>query len=160
MQSTPLGDLFDDLSAEQRATLLSPQALESLEAIFATIPDPRSRHGHRYALPFLLTCLVAALLCNCNVLDAVGPWCTDHRTLLRHLFGPRSFLTPSSSLYRKLLSRLSAAAIEWTLARWVSSTRPPNDTEAVALDGKVVRGARSGDQAAPHLLECLNPHQR
>jgi predicted transposase YbfD/YdcC len=153
MQSTPLlGALFDDLSAEQRTMLLSPCALESLEGIFATIPDPRSRHGRRYALPFLLTCLVAALLCNCNALDAVGPWCADHRPLLRRLFGPRRFLTPSSSLYRKLLPRLSAASIEWTLARWVSSTRPPNDTEAIALDGKVVRGARSRDQAAPHLL--------
>jgi len=152
MQSTSLATLFEDLTDEQRARLLRDDAIRDLADVFAAIPDPRGRRGRRYELPLLLTCLVCALLCNCNPLDAVGQWCADHQPLLRSAFGPRRFLSPSSSLYRKLLPRLSAAAIEWALAAWVRATRPQGDTEAIALDGKTIRGARSGDTAAPQVL--------
>jgi hypothetical protein len=41
---------------------LASDALHSLAAVLARVPDPRSRHGRRYELPFLLACLVAATL--------------------------------------------------------------------------------------------------
>jgi len=41
---------------------------------------------------------------------------------------------------------------ERALARWVQQTRPLRDREPVALDGTVVRGARTATQAAPPLL--------
>ncbi|HET9110315.1 MAG TPA: ISAs1 family transposase, partial [Ktedonobacterales bacterium] len=124
----------------------------SLHAAFGAIPDPRSAHGRRYDLPFLLTCLVAALLCNCNSTCAVGQWCREQRRLLRQVFGPRPHLTPSDSLYRRLLPRLSAEQLEAALAAWIGATRPADDAEAVALDGKAVRGAATSERAAPHLL--------
>ena len=49
------------LSAEQRQILLTDAPLLSLPAVFAAIADPRSKHGQRYDLPFLLLCLTAAL---------------------------------------------------------------------------------------------------
>src|SRR5579884_2259583 len=108
--------------------------------------------------PILLTCLAAALLCNCNSLEAVGQWCREQRPLLRRVFGPRRHLTPTGSLYRWLLPRLSAAHLEWALARWVQATRPSPDTEAVALDGKVLRGAGATEDVSPHLL-AVTTHQ-
>src|SRR5205807_10627148 len=127
---------------------------------FAVVPDPRSRHGLRYDLPYLLTCLVAALLCNCNSTEAVGQWCRDHETLLRVYFGLRDFYTPTGSLYRHLLPLLDAQAIEVVLAAWVQSSRPHTDEEAVALDGKVLRGAGTAEQPAPHLLAfCTHESQ-
>lgn len=131
---------------------MSVSALNSLHTALSAIPDPRSAHGRRYDLPFLLTCLVAALLCNCNSTRAVGQWCREHRRLLRTTFGARRHLTPSDSLYRRLLPRLNAEQFEVVLAAWVDATRPSDDTEAVALDGKTVRGAGSACGAAPHLL--------
>lgn len=131
---------------------LGEASLASLYAAFGAIADPRSAHGRRYDLPFLLTCLVAALLCNCNSTSAVGQWCREHRRLLRATFGARRHLTPSDSLYRRLLPRLPAEQVEAALAAWVGATRPPDDTEAVALDGKSVRGAGTARTAAPHLL--------
>ncbi len=138
--------------AAQAPDPVSVSALTSLHAAFAAIPDPRSVHGRRYDLPFLLTCLVAALLCNCNSTCAVGQWCREHRRLLRATFGARRHLTPSDSLYRRLLPRLEVEQVEAVLAAWVAATRPADDTEAVALDGKTVRGARTAPASAPHLL--------
>jgi hypothetical protein len=152
MQSTASLAALDTLTDEERASLLTTDTLLSLLDVFGAIPDPRSRHGRRYELPFLLTCLATAFLCGCDSMDAVGQWCRDHRSLLRQVFGPRRHLTPSGSLYRRLLSRLSVEHFEWALAGWLLNTRPRTDREPLALDGKTVCGARAGEGRAPHLL--------
>jgi predicted transposase YbfD/YdcC len=146
------------LSQEQAEAVLTEAGLQSLTEVFEAVPDPRGTHGLRYDLPFLLTCLVAALLCNCDGSEAVAQWCRDHRCLLQEVFGPRLFLTPSGSLYRWLLPQLNAEAIERVLGRWVQATTTASADEPLALDGKTVRGARSGEQAAPHLLAFVT-HQ-
>src|SRR5437588_9429764 len=148
------------LSKEQAETLLTEAALQSLAEVFEAVPDPRGAHGLRYDLPFLLTCLVAALLCNCDGSEAVAEWCRDHVILLRDVFGPRLFLTPSGSLYRWLLPQLDACAIERVLGSWVQATTTAEASEPLALDGKTVRGARSGEQTAPHLLAFSTHHSQ
>src|SRR5712691_10981236 len=145
-------------SKEQAESRLSEAALQSLADLFEAVPDPRGAHGLRYDLPFLLTCLVAALLCNCDGTDAVAQWCRDQRPLLQDVFGPRLFLAPSGSLYRWLLPQLDACAIERVLGSWVQATTTARADEPLALDGKAVRGARTGEQAAPHLLAFVT-HQ-
>src|SRR6266568_1057747 len=110
------------LTSAHRQSLLEKQPLVSLYEVFATLPDPRSKHGLRYELAYLLICLVASLLCNCDSTLAVAEWCRDQHHLLIRLFGPRRFLCPSDSLYRKLLPRLDAEQVEWTLADWIRST--------------------------------------
>ena len=157
MQDTPVPTFFADLSAQERAALFSDESLRTLPAALATVPDPRKRRGQRYDLPFLLTCLVAALLCDCNALEAVGRWTRDHRAVLARVCGPRPHLTPTGSLYRRLLPRRSVAHVERALAGWVQQTRPRRDREPLAGDGKTVRGARTDTQAAPHLLS-LSTH--
>jgi predicted transposase YbfD/YdcC len=73
------------------------------------------------------------------------------------VFGPRLFLTPSGSLYRWLLPQVDAPAIERALGTWVQATTMAAADEPLALDGKTVRGARSGERPAPHLLADLVP---
>src|SRR6266568_7538880 len=159
MYSTALSVSLHSLSTQQQR-LLTDTALLSVYEAFAAVPDPRSKHGQRYDLPYLLTCLVATLLCNCNSKDSVGQWCHDQPLLLRRLFGPRDFYTPIGSLYRRLLPRLSVGHIELVLAVWVQASHPDNDEEAVALDGKAVRGAATAEQDAPHLLAfCTHDSQ-
>lgn len=158
MQSTVMTEILGAVSATERRAALTDRQLRQLPGAFATVPDPRSRHGRRYDLPFLLTCLVAALLCNCDSLDAVGQWCHEQRRLLRQHFPHLRFLTPTGSLYRRLLPRLSVDHLEAALTGWTMQTRTDEDTEALALDGKAVRGAASATQAAPHLLS-VSTHQ-
>ncbi len=136
---------MDCTAFSQPLTALTPE-------VFAHLPDPRSRHGLRYDLPFLLTCLVAALLCNCNHSEAVGQWCRGQRAILIRLFGPRRYLSPTGALYRWLLPQLSISALETLLSCWVHATLNPASHSPIALDGKVVRGAKTADHPAPHLL--------
>ncbi len=140
------------LTEEERTALLEEAALRSIDEIFEAVPDPRGRHGLRYELAFLLTCLVAALLCNSNSTEAVAQWCREHQDLLRQVFGPRLFLTPTGSLYRRVLPRLDAQTMEKVLGRWIQATLQAAADDPIALDGKTVRGARNADGNAPHLL--------
>ncbi len=152
MDSIALSVTLSLLTREQRDTLLKEGSLISVAQVFATLPDPRSRHGQRYDLSFLLTCLVAALLCGCNSTVAVAQWCQERQDFLRRVFGPRQFLSPSDSLYRWLLPQLSVEALEAALSYWVQITLVAKPDDPIALDGKTVRGARTADEKAPHLL--------
>jgi predicted transposase YbfD/YdcC len=158
MQSTALPVLLDGLTVAARRALLEEQNIATLPAAFAAVPDPRSRHGRRYEPPFLLSCLVGALLCACDSLEAVGQWCREHRALLVRHFPHHRFHTPTGSLYRRLLPRLSVAHLECAVAAWGRASRPLRDREPVALDGKTVRGAGTATQPAPHLLS-VSTHQ-
>ncbi len=73
--------VLPSLSQEQSDHLLAEAALHRLADLFEAVPDPRGAHGLRYDLPFLLTCLIAALLCNCDGTEAVAQWCRDHVAL-------------------------------------------------------------------------------
>ncbi len=152
--------VLPSLTSEQCDHLLAEAALQSLAELLEAVPDPRGAHGMRYDLPFLLVCLLAALLCNCDGTEAVAQWCRDHVDLLGDVFGPRLFLTPSGSLYRWLLPQLDASAIERVLGKWVQATTVAPADEPLALDGKTVRGARSGEQTAPHLLAFVTHHSQ
>lgn len=158
MHSTAISLTLPSLTNSQRQQLLEKAHLCSLFDLFGTLPDPRCKAGRRYDLAYLLTCLVAALLCNCNSTLAVAQWCREHRSLLEEFFGPRSFLCPSDSLYRVLLPRLSAEQLEWALADWLRATLQATADEPIALDGKSVRGAALGEQKAPHLLSFCTHH--
>ena len=164
MYSTPLREALaalPPLTEEERAQLVSGPGLSELQAVFARVPDPRQRLGRRYSLPFLLTCLVAALLCNCNSTLAVEEWCQAQQALLRRVFGPVRHFTPSGALYRRLLPRLPVDYLEWALAGWVRATRPAEDTEPVALDGKTLRGAGAGPEPrAPQVLAVYTHHSQ
>lgn len=155
MQSSALIDLLVT-SVAARAEEAEPAP--ALIAAFAGVPDPRRRQGRRYPLPFLLGALVLALLCNCDTLEAVGQWCAEHHALLAAHFPGQRFHTPTGSLYRRLLPRLSVVHVEAALAGWVRGSLTAQGDDAVAFDGKTVRGAGTVDQVAPHLLS-VSTHQ-
>jgi predicted transposase YbfD/YdcC len=148
------------LREDERNRLLEKAALLSVYEILEAVPDPRKRHGLRYELAFVLTCLLAALLCNCNSTPAIAQWCREQVGLLREVFGARLFLTPSDSLYRKLLPRLDVQAVEAVLGRWIQATLQAAADEPIALDGKTLRGARTDEQTPPHLLSFCTHHSQ
>jgi len=54
----------------------------------------------------------------------------------------------------------NACAIERVLGSWVQATATAPSDEPLALDGKTLRGARSGEQTAPHLLAFVTHHSQ
>jgi hypothetical protein len=69
------------LTKSQRHHLLEDHPLCRLSELCETLPDPRRRSGQRSTLPSVVTCLVAALLCNGNSTLAGSEWCREQRDL-------------------------------------------------------------------------------
>lgn len=103
--------------------------------------------------------MVAGLRCHADSTLAIAPWCRDQHLVRKRLVGPRRFLCPSGSWSRKRLPRLHAEQIECTLADWTCRTLVASPDDPMALDGQTVRGARTDEQAAPHLLS-FRTHSR
>lgn len=132
----------------------------SLLLVLQQIPDPRGRQGRRHPLSAMLAAIVCALLCGSRSYSAITDWIHAQETEVWHLLGFYR-KPPKLGAFRKLLMRLSPAALEAALQPWVDqlladSPLPGTDLRPVAMDGKSLRGALSGYGQAIHLLSLLD----
>ncbi len=58
------------------------------------------------------------------------------------------------------MPQLDAPALEQVLGTWIQATLVAPADEPLALDGKTVRGAKSGELAAPYLLAFCTYHSQ
>jgi hypothetical protein len=130
---------------------MPPSLLEAL----ATIPDPRSRHGRRYPLVPCLCLVALGWLVGRQSLQAILQLHEDFGDGLPLALGfPRAGF-PSADALAELLARLDPDAVETALAAWVRPRLPPQ--QALALDGKTLRGSRDGVVPGHHLLSAYAP---
>jgi hypothetical protein len=57
-----------------------------------------------------------------------------------------------------LLPQINVEALEQVLSIWIRASSRASPTDPLVIDGKTVRGARTAEQDAPHLLSCFT-HQ-
>src|SRR5205823_5164815 len=62
---------------------------------------------------------------------------------------------PSSATLRRVLPRLDGEAVAAAFGAWLTSQVMDMGGLVIALDGKTMRGARNGDDRAPHLLAAM-----
>jgi predicted transposase YbfD/YdcC len=59
-----------------------------------------------------------------------------------------------------VLPRLDAQAVEQAIGSWIQATLQAAEDEPIALDGKTLRGARTTEGTAPHLLSFCTHHSQ
>src|SRR5260221_13554303 len=111
----------------------------SLLAAFARVPDVRSRHGRRYALPALLTLATAALLAGARGLYAISRWGRRQPPAVRHALGFAEGDMPAATTLHYVFKRLDVASFEATLRAWAAQTLDGR-TQQLVLDGKALHG--------------------
>jgi DDE_Tnp_1-associated/Transposase DDE domain len=131
----------------------------SLAAALAAVPDPRNPYGWRPDRPPLplvgvLRLAVAAMLCGCRSLYAVAQWgrervAEDPAALVP--LGLPTGRSPSHPTLHRLFAALDAAAFERALGAWLSRNGV-DPAEAVALDGKTLRGIHGDAVPGVHLV--------
>jgi predicted transposase YbfD/YdcC len=127
---------------------------ERVLAYLGRVPDPRDPRGVRYPLAGVLAVAVCAVMAGARSFAAVGQWaaCLGADRLGRLGLGA----APEESTLRKLFARLDAAALDAAVAAFAwTRVRQVAGRLVVAIDGKTVRGARTADKAAPHLVAAL-----
>ena len=128
-----------------------PDLLTTLEAV----PDPRARRGRRYRLPSLIAVALCAVSAGARSFYAIADWAAGVPRQVLQRCGIR-FRVPSEATIRQVFGRVDGDALDRVLGRHLAA-RAGADTVrlAVAVDGKTIRGARIGKQAAPHLVAAV-----
>lgn len=141
---------------------------EDLLGHLVVVPDPRKPRGIRHGLACLLAVAAAAVLSGARSFTAIGEWAADASQQVLAALGvrphPRTgrYVAPNEATLRRALQRVDADAVDDAFAAWLASRDHPGGdggVEAVALDGKTVRGARErGDDSerAPHLVAAVS----
>src|SRR5262249_10797215 len=94
----------------------------SLLAAFARVPDVRSRHGRRYALPALLTLATAAMLAGARSLYAISQWGRLQPPAVRQALGFAEGDLPAATTLHYVFKQLNIAGFEAALQTWAAQT--------------------------------------
>jgi hypothetical protein len=116
---------------------------------------------------------VAAVLAGAKSLAAIGEWAADapgpvlaalgvRRDPLRRVWRP-----PGEATVRRVLARVDPDALDLVIGRWLADQPPPPTTwpllaaqpawrQAVAVDGKTLRGTGHHGRSPVHLLAAMN----
>lgn len=123
---------------------------KSLREAFAGVPDGRSRIGRKHPLDAILTLSVCAMLSGARSLYAIWQWGREQDGVTVKAMGFTQEKTPAVSSIHAVFKGLDVAAFEEAMGRWIQRNAGP--TEAIALDGKALRGIHGEALPGVHLV--------
>lgn len=128
--------------------------VSSLWEALAAVPDHRGRHGRRYPLATVLAISVSAMVSGARSLYAIAQWAREHRRLVTRTFELPAHWTPSHATLHRVFLGLDVGAFETVVHEWLCAhfVRPD---EALALDGKTLRGIHGEEIAGVHLVAAF-----
>ena len=131
---------------------------QPLREVLRDVVDPRDWRGVRHDLPTILSLAVTGILAGCESLMAIWEHATDlEATELEALGLEAGRALPSESTIRRVLQDLDPVGLEALLTSWFyTRTGAIEGRRVIAVDGKTMRGARTEDNPAPHLLAALD----
>lgn len=125
-----------------------PLATPALVALRATTPDPRQPRGRIHPLSAVLSPAVVALRAGMNSPEASAPFGRDHGAGLAHALGCRRTKTPAKSTPSEIFRASAPDTVEAVLRAWMPGRGVPG--EAIARDGKALKGRRAGAVPGVH----------
>jgi predicted transposase YbfD/YdcC len=130
------------------------------------VPDPRHRRGIRHPVLSILGIAAAAVAAGCRSFTAIGEWAAEAPQSVLRAMGARFdrirkvFVAPDEATVRRVLQAVDTEALDAAISAWLHARTDGDAPEAVAVDGKSLRGtfARTGG-AGVHLLAALSHDQ-
>jgi predicted transposase YbfD/YdcC len=135
--------------------------IRPLVASLHEIPDPRYPRGRRHPLAAILALMCVAMLCGFRSYSAIADWGRCYGQKLAQALGFTHAKTPCAATLYRVLRQLDGNVVEATLGLWAESVLTalppaPGELEALAVDGKTLRGSRKQGAPAVHLLSVLS----
>jgi len=122
------------------------------------LPDPRRRRGIRHSQCSILAVAICAVLCGHRCYVAIGEWAADQTQSVLQRLGCRRhqltgrYIPPSEPTIRRTLQAMDPNLVDRVLGAWLHQQ---TDAQALAVDGKTLRGSASNNHKAIHLLSAL-----
>jgi predicted transposase YbfD/YdcC len=153
MPASP-SSLIASLSAAP-AGLSTQELTAGLPTALATVPDPRARRGIRHRLPVVVSAAICAVVAGYRSYTAIAEWIADLPADTAALLGIQADRRPSEAMIRRLLQGIDADRLAAAIGTWLGERLPTPQRgcrRAVAVDGKTLRGSRTRDHPAAHVL--------
>jgi predicted transposase YbfD/YdcC len=137
--------------------LVELPGLRTLADVLDQVPDPRRIRGRRYRIGTLLALSLVAVLSGARSVAAIARFAADSDAELRTRLG-FTRATPNTATLGRLLARLDGDALDDAIGSWLAhyardpADEPGDTLVGLAVDGKAVRGSRTGDSKAVYLL--------
>jgi len=129
--------------------------------VFADIPDFRRPRGKRHPLSAILALACCAMLCGSRSYGAIAEWGRNYGPHIARALGFRHN-TPWASTLCTIFGHLDREAFEAKLGLWADSVVantpavPETPGDAMAVDGKTLRGSKKQGAPGTHLLSVLS----
>ena len=139
---------------------LNSLAIEGDKGLFdrlMKITDPRKARGIRHNQTSILAIAICACLSGCRSFAAIGQWSSNLTQELRKRFKCRrsvrtgEYISPSEPTIRRTLQKTDAEEVDQMINEWLDEC----NGEAIAVDGKTLRGSGNKNKRAVHLLSAL-----
>ena len=129
--------------------------------VLAEIEDPRPRRGRRHPFAAILGRAVVATLCGAKGYVAIAEGGRNYGGALAQALGFTRPKTPCASTFFLALRDLDRQAFERVIGQWAeqvlaATPRKPAAWEALAIEGKTVRGAKQQGALEVHRLSVLS----
>lgn len=142
---------------------VSPQARQGLLEVLDSVPDPRKKRGVRHRFGAILFISICAVVSGAKSFAAIAEWAAD--TAVNNLDG-LGIGVPDASTIRRALSAFTGDGFDTAIGGWLAqrltaaraSLPGTQRRRAIAVDGKVLRGSRSGEGRARMLMAALDHH--
>jgi hypothetical protein len=141
------------------SVVLSVRQMEDLYGRLRRLPDCRQPRGIRHNFATVLTISLGAIISGARSYTAIAEWSGKltqkqlERLRARRDPETRRYRAPSEPTIRRVLQRADADAVDRVLGEWLLGFTDRKD--AIAIDGKTLRGARRLDGTQVHLLSAF-----
>lgn len=142
---------------------MNTQCLPLIKAL-EKVPDFRHSRGKRYSLASILTLACIAIMCGYRSYSAIAEWGRNYNgnNELLLLLGFTKATTPCAATFHTIFCHIDWNTMEKVFHVWAESilgyNYDPILIEALALDGKTLRGSRKQGAVDSHLLSIVSHH--
>ena len=146
-------------STSMSAVALTTAQLQDLQQRLSSVPTRRRPRGLRHREGTVLSIAIAAVLAGRRGYTALAEWAAEltqaQLKRLRARYNPRTqrFEPPSEPTLRRVLQSADVAALDALFRDWLLGLTDADD--ALAVDGKTLRGAVRTDGTRVHLLSAF-----
>jgi hypothetical protein len=143
-----------------------PHQCRDLLGYLAQLADPGQRRGRRHPLIGVLGVAVCVVLAGARSLAAIGDWAGDAPGQVLAALGVHrdpwtgAWRPPGEATVRRVLARIDPDALDRAIGAWLAGQQPPPPPhppwQAIAVDGKTLRGSGHHPSSQVHLLAAMD----
>lgn len=138
-----------------------PAPIIPLIEVLVEMPDFRKSRGKRHPLVAILALACAAALCGARSYSAMADWGRNYGQDLAQALGFTHEKTPCAATLHSVFRHLDIELFESKLRHWAERVLKAypcqsGQDEAIAIDGKTLRGSQKQGAPGTHLLSALS----